>query len=160
MTRPDAPDPRIADRRFTRDVAKHVDRRRMRRRMLVWLVLLALVAAAAAYLRCGGGLGLGLGGGGAQGLGDFDGNGAGSARVGTGARRCEIRLAAAGLTVAGKPMQRDDAIIVCKAAAGTDIIITGDAREDDLKELRAALRAAGITNIAEYESGRPRAGSN
>jgi hypothetical protein len=134
--------PPTTDPRFARDVAKHLDRRRMRRRVLAWSALLAAVAAGALYLRCGAGFGLGGAG---------EGPGPGSPRPLTAPRRCAIRVAAGGITVDGKPMLRDDAVAACKATAGADVVVTGDARQGDWNDLRAALRIAGVSNIVVHE---------
>lgn len=139
MTQPTPPD-RSKDRQFARDVARQLDRRRTRRRLTLWTALLALVIAAAAYLRLGGGLGmLGLGGG--------TGDGDEERRPLAGPQRCAIRLSASAITVNGHPMSRDAAIAACKSAPGVDVFPTGDARHGDLKELDAALKAAGATDV-------------
>lgn len=130
------PTPPTGDR-FVRDVARAVDRRRMRRRLLMWVALLIAVAMAALYLRCGG---FGLGG-----AGPGAGGAAGSARPLVGPARCAVRLTATGLTVDGKPASRDDVVAVCKATTGADVVITGDARHGDGEQLKAALQAAGIS---------------
>jgi hypothetical protein len=128
------------DPRFARDVAKQIDRRRVKRRLTLWTFLLAVVAAAAGYLRCGHGLGLGgLGLGGAGGPDDH-----GEVRRVDGPVRCTIRIAAAGFSVAGKVVSRDDAVAACKGAAAVDIYRTGDARHGDTEELHAALGRAGF----------------
>src|SRR5262249_37630803 len=142
MTRPNPPTPGTSDKHFARDVARQLDRRRMRRRMTIWSALLAIVVAAAAYLRCGHGFGLGGGG---------DEAGPGSMRSLAGPRRCAIRVAPAGITVDGKPMSRDEAVAACKATAGADAVITGDTREGDWKQLRAALEAAGVKDIFVHQ---------
>lgn len=136
MTQPTPPS-RPHDRQFARDVAKQIDRRRTRRRLTRWTALLALVLAAAAYLRLGGGLGR-------LGLGNGDGDDGDARRPLAGPQRCAIRVSAAGITVGGKPMARDAAIAACKGAPGADVVVTGDAREGDWQDLRAALEAAGI----------------
>ncbi len=139
MTQPTPPS-RSNDRQFARDVAKQLDRRRIRRRLTLWTALLALVIAAASYLRFGGGLGaLGLGGG--------TGDGQGESRALTGPQRCAIRISASDITVNGRPMSHDAAIAACKAAPGIDIFPTGDVRHGDLEELRAALQAAGARDV-------------
>jgi hypothetical protein len=136
MTQPTPPS-RPHDRQFARDVAKQIDRRRTRRRLTLWSGLLALIIAAAAYLRLGGGLGaLGLGGG--------NGDDGEARRPPAGPQRCAIRISASGITVGSKPMARDAAVAACKGTAGADVIVTGDAREGDWQDLRAALEAAGI----------------
>jgi len=136
------------DRRFARDVAKQVDRRRVRRRVTVWSALLALVAAGAAYLRCGSGFGLG-GLGGRGGFGGDDGERA--PREAVRVSRCAIRITAARITVDGKPRSRDDAIAACKTAPGVDIYLSGDARHGDGRELGEALAAAGARNVEIHE---------
>jgi hypothetical protein len=127
-----------------RDVAKQLDRRRLRRKATLWTMLLGLVAAGAGYLRCGHGFGIGTG--------DGPGNGSDSAHAVTGPVRCAVRVARGGLTIGGKPTTRDEAVAACKAGGGgADIIVTGDAREGDWTDLYAALVAAGVTDISRRE---------
>jgi hypothetical protein len=154
MTRANPPTSRTGDRQFARDVAKQIDRRRMRRRMTVWSALLALVVAAATYLRCGSGFGVGTGTGGTGG------NDSSPVRPVAGPKRCAVRVAPTGITVDGKPMSRDDAVAACKAATGADIVVTGDAREGDWQDLRAALEAAGVKDISLRQPLPRAAGSN
>lgn len=139
MTQPTPPS-RSHDRKFARDVARQIDRRRTRRRLTLWSGLLVLVIAAAGYLRLGGGLGqLGLGG--------HPGEGDGEGHPLAGPRRCAIRLSASGLSVDGHSTSREAAISACKAAPGVDIHPTGDARHGDGEELAAALKAAGAKDV-------------
>jgi len=138
------PTPPIGDRQFTRDVAKEVDRRQVRRRVGLWGTLLAVIGAAAMYLRCGDGFGLG-GGGKAGGDGD-------APHTAVAPVRCSIRVARGGITVDGKPTSRDEAVAACKAATGADLLVTGDAREGDWTELYAALVAAGVKDITKHEA--------
>lgn len=119
-------------------LAKELDRRRMRRRMIVLLGGLAAAIAAALYLRCGRGWGTG-----GKGPGE-GGKGLAALPARDAAARCSLRLASTGLTLDGKPTTRDDAIAACKRTTGADVLITGDARQGDWDELRAALEAAGI----------------
>jgi hypothetical protein len=151
MTRPEPPSSftGTGDKRFVRDVAKQLDRRRMRRRMTIWSALVALVVAAAGYLRCGSGFGVGTGTG--------TGKEAGTepVRPVAGPRRCALRVALAGITVDGKPMSRDEAVAACKKTTGVDAVVTGDAREGDWGELRAALVAAGVQDIRLREAVSP-----
>jgi hypothetical protein len=128
--------------RFAKDVATQLDRRRMRRRMLALIVLVAAIVLAVLYLTCGRGRGLG-----GRGTDKGKGPGAGAA-VDRGPRRCVIRVTAAGIAVDGKPTTRDAAVTACKATTGADVVVTGDARQGDWDELRAALEAA---NIAIYK---------
>jgi hypothetical protein len=139
MTQPTPPTP-SHDRKFARDVARQIDRRRTRRRLTVWTALLALVIAAASYLRFGGGLGaLGLGGG--------RGDGDEQSRTLAGPERCAIRISASDLTVNGRPTSRDAAIAACKVAPGVDIFPTGDVRHGDVEALEAAVKAAGAKDV-------------
>jgi hypothetical protein len=144
MTKPNQPTPRTGDDRFARDVAKQLDRRRMRRKLGWWTTILALLVAAAMYLRFGGGFGLGLGG---LGKGSGAAGEPGSAHTLVAPRRCAIRVTAHGITVDGKPMPRDEAVGACKATAGADVVVTGDAREGDWTELHDALANAGVTTV-------------
>lgn len=143
MTQPTPPSP-SHDRKFARDVARQLDRRRTRRRLTLWSALLALVIAGAAYLRLGGGLGrLGLGGG--------AGDGDEERRPLAGPQRCRIRLSASEITVDGHPTSREAAIATCKTAPGVDIFPTGDARHGEPAELDAALKAAGAKDVVVHE---------
>jgi hypothetical protein len=145
MTQPTRP----PDRQFARDVAKQIDRRRVRRRVTVWSALLALIAAGAAYLRCGGGLGLGGGGLGLGGAGDAP------AHQAAAPARCAIRVAAEGILVDSKPRSRDEAIAACRSAARVDIYPTGDVPHREPQALGAALRAAGARDVQIHEPPRP-----
>jgi hypothetical protein len=140
--RPPGPLP-TRDPRFARDVAKYVDRRRLRRRLTLWTLLLGLVAAAAFYLRCGEGFGIG-------GLGKNDGEPGGSSGPRPLAQlRCSIRITGSGITVDGKPRSPDEAVAACKDAGKADVVITDDVphHEHEKPALIKALRAAGITDI-------------
>jgi hypothetical protein len=143
MTQPTRP----PDRQFARDVAKQIDRRRVRRRVTVWSALIALIAAGAAYLRCGSGLG--LGGFGTGGGGEVE------SRRSAGPARCAIRVAADGIVVDSKPRSRAEAIEACKSAARVDIYPTGDVPHRDPQALGAALRAAGAKDVQIHEPPRP-----
>jgi hypothetical protein len=127
-----------ADRDFVRDVAKQVERRRRRRKLIWYCAIVALVICAALYLRCGRGWGTG-------GSGDGDGTGTAARTPPADARtRCSIRVAAAGITVDGKPATRDAAVAACNAVGAADVVVTGDAREGTWSELRSALDAAHV----------------
>lgn len=148
MTKPTPPTSRTGDDRFARDVAKHLDRRRVHRKLVLWTALLALLAAAAQYLTCGHGFGLGGPG---KGPGE-----PGLSHPAVAPARCAIRVTARGITVDGKPMQRDEAVTACKATSGADVVVTGDARQGDWDDLRSALDAAGV---ASFLRNQPPAGS-
>ena|SRR6185436_12331722 len=138
MTHP--PSSHLDDRRHAREVAKHLDRRRVRRRLTLWTLLLLIVGLAASYLRWGGSLGLG-------GFGAGTGEEAPSTPRTDGPKRCAIRVTATGITVGGKPMTRAEAVAACKATKGVDVLVTGDAPQREKVELDAALRTAGFTDI-------------
>jgi hypothetical protein len=127
----------MTDRRFAKDVARELDKRNRRRRMLFLLFALALAVLAVLYVRCGSGWGLGGNGKGA-------GNGSGTTATDAGPRRCSIRVAAGGITVDGKPATRNQALEICRRTAGADVVITGDAREGDWAQLKAALESAKV----------------
>ncbi|HSK01938.1 MAG TPA: hypothetical protein VK932_11880 [Kofleriaceae bacterium] len=130
-------------------MAKHLDRRQMRRKLVFWALLVGAIVLAALYLTCGKGFGLGGKGKGA-GKGEGAGPGPGSvqpllsAPVDAGPIRCEVRVAASGITVGGKPATVDEAVAACKAATGTDVLVTGGARQGDWEDLKAAFERAGI----------------
>lgn len=132
----------MTDKRFAKDVARELDRRKRNRRMLILGTWGALIVLAVLYLRCGGGWGLG-GKGGGDGTGS--GNGSGTvAAADAGRHRCAIRVSAAGISVDGKPMKRDQAVTICSKTGAADVVVTGDAREGDWKALEAELKAAKV----------------
>lgn len=140
--RPPAPKP-TADRHLARDVAKHLDRRQMRRKLLLWALLVGAIVLAALYLTCGRGFGLGVPG---KGKGEGSGPGSVSPLLSTadaGPRRCEIRIAVAGISVDGKPATVGEAVAACKGAKA-EVLVTGGAREGDLEDLKAAFDRARI----------------
>jgi hypothetical protein len=55
-----------------------------------------------------------------------------------------VRVTAQGISVDGKAMQRDEAVVACKSTEGALITVTGDARQGDWDELRHALEAADV----------------
>jgi hypothetical protein len=143
-----------------RAVAKHLDRRQLRRKVILYGLLIGTIIFAVLYLRCG--LGWGLGG---SGKGDGDGDGSGSARAlvsstgDAGPKRCAIFIAPEGITVDGVKMTRDEAVAACKATTGADVIVAGDTRRGDWNDLKAALEAANIEIFKREPSGTPAAGS-
>lgn len=121
-------------------VAKHLDRRQVRRKLLLWGAFVGAIILAIVYLTCGKGWGLG-------GTGKGDGDGTGKALVSTddaGPRRCAIVVAAEGITVDGVKATRDEAVATCKKTTGADVIVVGDARRGDWDDLKIALDAAKI----------------
>ncbi len=132
------------DRRFARDVARQMDRRRGRRKLLLFLLLIAAIALAITRLDCGNGLGLGLGG---LGLGGDDTDESVptvTSSTEAAARRCALRVTSAGITIDGKRGTLEQAVAACKPTAGADVVVTGDARHGDWVELEASLKAAGV----------------
>ena len=128
------------DRRFAKDVAKHLDRRRVRRKVALYTGLAGAIALAVTYLTCGHGWGVG-----GKGEGSGAGPGNGQTVVGdAGPKRCAVRVTAKGITVDGKPATRPQVIEKCKATGGAEVVVTGDARQGDWDELKAALEAAKI----------------
>lgn len=121
---------------FAKDVAKQLERRARRRKVFSLAVVAAAVALAIAYLQCGSGFGLGGGG-----KGKGSGVGRGSAQE---PARCTIRVAADGIFVDGAKKTRDEAVSLCKKTDGAMVTVTGDARQGDWDELRAALEAVGV----------------
>jgi hypothetical protein len=122
-----------------KDVAKQLESRARRRKVVLLLALAVVVALAIVYGTCGHGWGLGAGGG------TGEGDGTTTVAADAGLRRCAIQVAAEGITVDGAKLTRDEAVAACKkAGAGADVIVTGDAREGDWRELETALKAATI----------------
>jgi hypothetical protein len=128
-------------------VAKHIDRRQMRRKLFLWALLIGAITLAAFYLTCGQGFGLG-----GKGKGTGAGSGAGPGSVqpllspapDAGLSRCEIRIAASGITIDGKPVTVDEAVAACKRATEAKVLVTGGARVGDWEDLKAAFDRAEI----------------
>ncbi|MFT3694005.1 MAG: hypothetical protein QM831_12750 [Kofleriaceae bacterium] len=127
----------MTDKQFAKDVAKELDRRHRRRKVLVLGGGATAIVLAMLYLRCGGGWGLGKGGGSGAG------SGPGSGAVVT-AKHCEIRVAKDGITVDNRTAKIEDVVTTCKKSGAADVVVTGDAREGDWEQLRAALEAAKV----------------
>ena len=127
--------------RFTRDVAKELDRRQRRRKLVMFLVWVGLVAAAIVYVRCGRGWGLGTGTGTGTGAGTGSGTAAGSGSGAAAAKPCAIRVTAAGTMVDGKAATTRAIVAACGKTKQAEVIVTGDAREGAWKELCDALVA-------------------
>lgn len=127
------------DKQLAKDVAIQLDRRRLRRRLAFYVALAAAIAAAIVYGTCGHGWGFGSGSGAGAGLHPIA-----TIAADAGPRRCAIRITATGITVDGKPATRAATVAACKATAGADVVVTGEARQGDWDELRAALTAANV----------------
>jgi hypothetical protein len=113
-------------------------RKQKKRGLLVWGAIAGLIALAIMYWRCGGGFGIGGGGGLGGGKGEV------ARTIDAGVPRCQLRLAADGITVDGEAMSQADAVSACKKAGGAEVVVTGDARQGDWDALRAALDEAGV----------------
>jgi hypothetical protein len=123
------------DKKLAKDVAKQLDRRQLRRKLLIWALVIGAIVAAVLFLTCGRGWGLG-------GAGKGEGSGA-TAPADAGPRRCSIRVTATGLTLDGAKADRDAIVKACTGATA-DVVVTGDARQGDWDDLKAALERAGI----------------
>jgi hypothetical protein len=132
--------------RIAKDVARELDKRQRRRRMSwlgVWAVLIVL---AVTYLRCGRGWGTG----------DGDGSGSGSGKgsststsTSTNEKRCNVRVGSEGVTLEGKAAKREAVVAKCKAV---DVVVTGDAREGEWKQLCNALDAAHVAIVMHSDA--------
>jgi hypothetical protein len=121
---------------FAKQVAKQIEKRQRRRKLVWWCAIAAAIALALVYLRCGRGWGIG-----------GSGEGARTAVPVTPADArawCEIRLAVDGIAVDGKRATRAEAVSACRALGRAVVVVTGDAREGDWTELREALDAAHV----------------
>jgi hypothetical protein len=122
---------------FAKDVAKELEKRSRRRKLTWFVVIAALIALAVSYLQCGSGFGLG------GGKGKGDGEGSGTVKAPEPAR-CTVRVSSEGIFVNGAKTTRDDAVKQCQKTDGAMVTVTGDARQGDWDELRAALEAVGV----------------
>ncbi len=130
------------DKQFAKDVARQLDRRRMRRKLVLLGLFVAAIVLAITYLTCGRGWGVGGAG---KGEGSGPGPGSGTvSRADAGPNRCSIRVTADGILVDGAPATREAAVAACKATSGADVVVTGDARQGDWEALRTALEAASV----------------
>lgn len=137
----------LPNKQLAKNVARELERRQRRRKLLLLLLLAGAIWLAITYGTCGAGWGIGKGKG--KGKGEGSGPGPGSvqgvlATVDGGPVRCALRLTAAGITVDGKSMTREEAIDACKTTQGADIVVTGDARTGDWEDLQKALVEAKI----------------
>lgn len=122
---------------FAKDVAKELEKRSRRRKLTWFAVVAALIALAVSYLQCGSGFGLG----GGKGKGAGEGSGTVNSPE---PARCTIRVSAEGIFVNGAKTTRDEAVKQCNKTDGAMVTVTGDARQGDWDELRAALEAVGV----------------
>jgi hypothetical protein len=128
-------------KQFAKDVASELERRKRQRKLLYIAVWATAIVLAILYLRCGGGFGLG----GGKGNGTGKGSGRGIAMLSdAGPARCTVRVTSEGITVDGEKKTRDEAVEACKKTEGAMVTVTGDTRQGDWDELRAALQAVGV----------------
>lgn len=123
---------------FAKQVAKELEKRNRRRKLITLAIVAALVALAITYLQCGSGFGLGGGKGPGKG-----GEGSGISNTNE-PKRCTIRVTSEGIFVDGTKKTRDQAVSHCKKTEAAMVTVTGDARQGDWDELRAALEAVGV----------------
>jgi hypothetical protein len=124
---------------LAKDVAKELDRRKRRRRLMFLGAWAGLIVLAVLYLRCGQGWGTG-----GKGSGSGPGTGTAQPAADAGPRRCAIRVDSKGITVDGTLTNQDKAVDVCRRTAGADVVVTGDARQGLWDDLKAVLDAAKI----------------
>lgn len=134
---------------LAKDVAKELERRQRRRRILVLGGIAGLLILAFLYLRCGAGWGFG-GDGEGEGKGTGTGTGTGQNLIQSDAQigRCAMRVAAGGITVDGKVMKLEDAVKAC--GNGADFVCVGDARQGDCDAAKAALEAAHVPTYVAH----------
>lgn len=145
----------MTDKRFARDVAREIHHQQRRRRLTLWTLLLVAVTAAALYLRCGRGWGIG-------GRGDGEGEGTSPGTqpvVDTGPKVCAVRISKDGITVDGKPLSRDEAVVACKRLLGAEVTVIGDTLQGDWEALKTALQQGGVTIRSIKQPRAPGSGS-
>ena len=124
------------DGKLAKDVAKQLDRRQLRRKLLLWGLVISAIVAAILFLTCGRGWGIGGAG---------KGEGSGQATpADAGPKRCAIRVTATGITLDGVASSKEAIVTACTGATA-DVVVTGDARQGDWDELKAALERANIS---------------
>lgn len=124
------------------DVAKALHRRMRRRRLGLFAIAAGIIALAVYFVTCGHGFGLGGAG---------KGSGVAPAPGDAGPHRCIVKVSAAGYTVDGKTATRDVVVTTCAATTGAEVTVTGDARQGDWDELRAALEAAHVPILIHHD---------
>jgi hypothetical protein len=58
--------------------------------------------------------------------------------------RCQVRLDATGLTLAGSPSERAAAVAACAKAGAADVVVTGEAPQGAWDALKGELDKAGV----------------
>jgi hypothetical protein len=129
--------------RLAKDVAKELEKRARRRKILFLGAIAGLLVLAFMYLQCG--VGWGFGGGGGSGTGSGTSTGTGTA---TEAKRCSVKVAVGGTTVDGVSATVPEAVAKC--TGGADLVCTAAARQGDCDSMRAALEAAKIPTYVAH----------
>ena len=124
---------------LAKDVASELEWRRRRKKLALISIWATAIILAVLYLRCGSGWGTG-----GKGAGKGPGTGTTGSAQTTGPKRCTVRVSSEGIVVDGKKMKREEAVAACKATEGALVTVTGDARQGDWDELKAALEGAGV----------------
>lgn len=128
---------------FADDVARALHRRMRRRRLAILAVGGAILAVAVYFVTCGHGFGLG---------GTGTGSGVAAASSDAGPNRCLVRVTASGYVLDGKPAaSRDGIVTTCRTTTGAEVTVTGDARQGDWDDLRAALEAAHVAILVQRD---------
>jgi hypothetical protein len=133
----------VATKQLAKDVATELQRRKRRTRIMIFAIWVAAIVLAALYLNCGRGWGLG-GKGPGKGAGSGPGSGSGL-KVDPATQRCTVRVTKDGILVDGVKKTRDEAVEACKKTQGGALVtVTGDARQGDWEELKAAFEAVRV----------------
>jgi hypothetical protein len=127
---------------FADDVARALHRRMRRRRLAMLAVAAAILAVAVYFVTCGHGFGLG---------GTGKGSGVVAATADAGPRRCIVRVTASGYGLDGVSASRQAVVTACRTTTGAEVTVTGDARQGDWDELRAALEAAHVAILVKRD---------
>jgi hypothetical protein len=127
---------------FADQVARALHRRMRRRRLVMFAAAAAIIAFAVYFVTCGHGFGLG---------GTGKGSGVAAATSDAGPRRCIVRVTASGYVLDGKSTSRQAVVTACRATSGAEVTVTGDARQGDWDELRAALEAAHVAILVKRD---------
>lgn len=128
-------------KQLAKDVARHMDARRRRRKLFLVALLIAAIVAAVLYLGFGRGWGFG------KGSGPGKGSGTGpsvAALVDAGPSRCEVRVTSEGIAVDGAKATTAEAVDACKKLGAAEVVVTGDARQGAWDKLKAAFETAGV----------------
>jgi hypothetical protein len=128
---------------FADQVARALHRRMRRRRLVMLAAAAAIIAFAVYFVTCGHGFGLG---------GTGKGSGVAARATDAGPHRCIVRVTASGYVLDGKSAASSAAVVTaCRATAGAEVTVTGDARQGNWDELRTALDAAHVAILVKRD---------